>query len=112
MDLRVYDNDVVEVQGSGIAAACCQRLLSDQGLGLRIQAVDRPKVPAVMLSTATQSLLTDVFRGAGLLRDLPRIRRRVVAWGAKPALSLPHSAVVVSEHEMLARLQPTHSEIS
>jgi len=72
-----------------------------------VTGATRPRVPAIVVSEATQALVCDVFQQPDLFRDLPRIDRRVVAWGheAEP-LELPHSAVVISEEELTARLQP------
>jgi len=64
-----------------------------------------------MLSEHTQALFKDVFNRQDLFRDLPRIGTRVVSWGpnAQP-LALPHSAVVVSEQDLLERLDLKHVE--
>jgi hypothetical protein len=59
-----------------------------------------------MLGESTQRLLLDVFGREDLFVGLPRILRRVVAWGRDcEPLTLPHSAVVVSEQELLGRIQ-------
>jgi hypothetical protein len=65
----------------------------------------RPKLSAVLLGGATQSLLGDLFADKKLLAGLPQIRKRVVAWGpdAQP-IALPHSALVISEQDLLERL--------
>jgi hypothetical protein len=96
----------VLICGDGIAASCCLRLLRHAGLGVAIDALRRPKLPAVMLSETTQHLLRDVFDREDLLAGFPRIRRRVVAWGpgGEPRV-LPHSAIVLSEKELLDRIQ-------
>jgi len=104
MDQR---NGTVLICGDGVAASCCQWLLSRGGLPVNVQLVHRPRVPAVMLTETTQKLLSDVFEQENLFDGLPRIRKRVVAWGtasSKP-LTLPHSAVVVSEDELFRRIQ-------
>ena len=55
-----------------------------------------------MLSEAAQGLIRDVFQKEHLFRDPPRIRKRVVAWGPDAAVvELDHSAVIVSEEELL-----------
>jgi hypothetical protein len=96
----------VLIQGEGIAASCCLRLLTDAGIDVSVEKSGRPKLPAIMLGEATQKLLRDVFRRADLCDNLPRIKRRVVAWGPGSApLTLPHSAVVVSEHELWYRIR-------
>jgi hypothetical protein len=58
-----------------------------------------------MLSEAAQELIRDIFQNNDLFRDLPRIRKRVVAWGPEAApVELDHSAVVVSEEDLLSGL--------
>jgi len=95
----------VLVRGDGVAAACCVRSLAAHNLPVRVVKTARPKLTAVLLSEATQSLLTDLFEDTTLFQGLPRIRKRVVAWGpgAEPAV-LPHSALVISEKNLLERL--------
>jgi hypothetical protein len=67
----------------------------------------RPKVPALMLSDATQSLICDVFEQRNLFHDAPRVEKRVVAWAPAAApIALPHSAVIVSEETLSQRLRP------
>jgi hypothetical protein len=88
-----------------VAGACCAHLL--RGYRVKLTPDNRPRVPALVVSGATQTLLCDVFRQPDLFRDLPRIERRIVAWGpAAEPVSLPHSAVVISEAELIARLHP------
>lgn len=93
------------MHGTGVAASCCHRLLSAADVDVRWTEADRPRVPAVMLGPATQSLLADVFGSSDLLAGLWPIRRRVVAWGSAPVVDLPHTAIVVSEPALLARLR-------
>jgi hypothetical protein len=60
-----------------------------------------------MLSEAAISLLADVFSHKDLFRELPRIQSRAVQWGSdSAAVTLPHSAVVVSEQTLLDNLRP------
>ncbi len=59
-----------------------------------------------MIGESTQKLLRDVFDSPDLFTGVPRIRRRVVAWGPSPKpVVVPHSAVVVSEQYLLSRIQ-------
>lgn len=94
------------VRGDGIAALCCVRLLENAGLHVTQQGPVRPKLPAVMLSEGTQKLLEDVFERQDLFDGLPRVRKRIVAWGpgGEPK-ELPHSSVVISEPDLLDRIR-------
>jgi ATP-binding cassette subfamily B protein len=93
------------VRGDGIAAACSAHLLRAAGLSVVVEPIARPPVPAIMLSDQTLALMRDVFGRPTLFQDLPRIDRRVVAWGrgAEPVV-LPHAAIVVSEAQLLEAL--------
>jgi hypothetical protein len=97
----------VLIRGDGIAAFGCLRLLGTAGVPVAMERLGRPKLPAIMLGDATQKLLCDVFGRADLFAGLPHIRRRVVSWGSEKSkpLTLPHSAVVVSEDELWRRIQ-------
>jgi flavin-dependent dehydrogenase len=96
----------VLIRGAGVAGSCCSRLLGEAGLHVSVERLRHPKLPAVMLGEMTQKLLLDVFGREDLLAGLPRISRRVVAWGRGcESLTFPHSAVVVSEQELLDRIQ-------
>jgi hypothetical protein len=95
----------VVVRGSGVAASCCTHLLGAAGLGVRAERTDRQGVPALMVSARTQRLLCDVFQNDDLFHGLPRVEARIVAWGAgSERRRFEHSAVVVSELELLQRL--------
>lgn len=97
----------VLIRGGGIAAGCCATLLRRSGIPLRVERVERPRLPAIMLSHATQKLLCDVFQNGELFDGLHQIRKRVVAWGENSSpVVVPHSALVVSEQVLLDRLQP------
>jgi hypothetical protein len=64
-----------------------------------------------MLSEHALALIRDVFNRPDLFQNEPRIRKRVVAWGADlQPVSLDHSAVVVSEESLLANLRPALSQ--
>jgi hypothetical protein len=95
----------VLVRGDGVAAACCVRSLSAYDLPVSILRAGRPKLSAVLLGETTQSLLSDLFMDQNLFQGLPRVRKRIVAWGpgAQPTV-LPHSALVISEHDLLESL--------
>jgi hypothetical protein len=96
----------VSIRGEGIAGYCCTRLLREAGVDTTVEAVRRSHLPAIMLGETTQRLLRDVFGREDLIAGFPQIRRRVVAWGPETnALTLSHSAVVVSEKELLERIQ-------
>ena len=96
----------VVIRGDGVAARCCLRLLDPSRFLIRWEHAGRPKLPALMLGDTAQKILRDVFGGQDLFSGLPRIRKRVVAWGrTAPVASVPHSAVVISEPDLLDRLQ-------
>jgi hypothetical protein len=100
----------VLVQGEGIAAYCCAHLLKAAGIRVGFAAGGRAKLPAILVNGATQHLACDVFGRADLFAGLPQITERVVAWGGD-AVTVPHSAVVISEEELAARLRPECGEI-
>jgi 2-polyprenyl-6-methoxyphenol hydroxylase-like FAD-dependent oxidoreductase len=92
----------VEIRGSGVAALCSAHLLTRAGLRVSMEEASRPKLPVVMLSGPSLALMHDVFGDLSCLATLPRIRRRVVAWGqGAEAVTMPHSAVVASEDTLL-----------
>jgi hypothetical protein len=95
----------VAIRGDGVAAYCCAHLLRNAGFQVSLERLDRPRVPAIMLSDTAVALIRDVFERPHLFADLPRIDRRAVAWGKAEAGSLPHSAVVVSETYLLENLE-------
>ena len=96
------------IRGNGIAACCCARLLQRQGLSVAVVGAKRAKLPAILLSESTQSLLADVFQTTDALDGLPKVRKRIVAWDDAAPLTLPHSAVVASEEALLDRLWAPH----
>ena len=93
------------VRGDGIAAVCCSRLLIQAGLSVTVEGPPRPKLPAIMVSEATQKLFQDIFERPDLFEGLTRVHHRVVTWGpgAEP-VAFPHSAVVTSEEALLERI--------
>ena len=93
----------VAIRGSGVAALCSAHLLSRAGLGVSLEETSRPKLPVVMLSGPSLALMHDVFGDLSCLAALPRIRRRIVAWGPNAApVTVPHAAVVASEEILLS----------
>ena len=95
----------VKVVGDGLAARGCARLLDWRDFGLMLERPLRPKVPAIMIGRTTQGLFRDTFGQDDLFRGLPAITRRVVAWGpGSEVLTLPHSAVITGEQDLLQRL--------
>ena len=100
----------VAIQGQGVAARCCAWLLDRAGTPVSMAEQGPARVPALVISQATGRLLADVFEQPNLFAGLPRIARRIVAWGrGVEPVSLPHSAVVLSEEALLARLRAVRS---
>jgi hypothetical protein len=66
-------------------------------------------VPVILLSLAAQNLIRGIFGQDDLFRGLPQITKRVVAWGSAP-VEMPHSAVVISEEELLGALPSASRE--
>jgi len=97
----------VVIRGDGVGARCSIHLFQRAGIHVSAEQATRPKLPAIMLSESTQSLLKDVFGRPDLFAGLLPVRRRVVAWGnrAEPVV-VPHSAVVAAEQDLLERLVP------
>jgi hypothetical protein len=95
----------VVIRGGGVAAHCCARLLRQPDFRLAFDSAVRPKLPAIMIGAATQGLFHDVFGQPNLFDGLPRITKRIVAWGhAAERRVLRHDAVVVDEQALLDRL--------
>lgn len=97
-------NTSARIRGDGVAARCCAHLLAQAGYHVAFEPSGRARVPLLMLSEAAQRLIRDIFQRDELFRDLPVIRKRVVAWGTADAVELEHSAVVISEEDLLERL--------
>ena len=95
---------VTLIRGDGIAACCCARLLQGRGYSVAVAEAKRAKLPAILVSASTQNLLADIFQTNDVFEGLPRIRKRIVAWGGGEPVTLPHSAVVASEQILLERL--------
>jgi hypothetical protein len=99
----------VLIEGDGIAAACCARLLTDAAIPCVLAKAPRPTLAAVLLGEQTQHLLRELFPASSPEDDLfagfAAIRRRIVRWGfAEQAIELPHYGLVVPEAELLRRL--------
>jgi hypothetical protein len=95
------------IRGDGVAARCCAHLLARSGVPVSFQPADRPRLPAIMLSEPAQALIREIFNRENLFRNLPQIRKRIVAWGRSASpVELEHSAVVVSEELLLNSLGP------
>jgi hypothetical protein len=102
---------VTSILGDGVAANCCVYLLDAAGIRVAIDRADRPRVPALLVGTATQALMADVFQRPDLFRGARPISRRIVAWGpsAKP-VEMPHSAAVIAEQQLVDRLSVSMTE--
>jgi hypothetical protein len=94
------------IRGDSVAAWCCAHLLAKAGFKPVLERTTRPRLPAIMLSEAAQALIREVFERDDLFRTAHRITRRVVSWGrhSEPA-PLEHTAVVVSERQLLSELE-------
>ena len=95
----------INVQGGGIAACCCARLLTGRGVPTYYAESARSQSPTLLISPATAHLLRDVFGDDAFLQGLHRIEKRIVAWqpGAPP-VSLPHAGWVAPEAHLLREL--------
>ena len=103
----------VAIRGTGVAAYCSALLLDRAGVPVALEQSERARVPAIMIGAATQALIADIFGRTDLFNGLHRIDKRVVAWGASAEpQTLPHSAVVISEEQLLKRLRPAFTNAS
>ncbi len=97
----------VKITGEGVAAYCSESLLGRAGYRVLSSRANRSRLPAIMVSEGTQRLMQDVFDQPGLFAGLPRICKRIVAWGPLAApREFSHSAVVLAEKDLLERLRP------
>ena len=97
---------LVSIRGDGVAGRCTAALLSRAGIPIRLEHAARARLPAILLSDPACQLIQEVFELDRPFEGLPRIRKRIVAWGANAApVTLDHSAVVISEEELLRRLR-------
>ena len=108
LQYRLQDRPVrsVLICGGGVAACCAAHLLRRAGIPSIVEKLARPRLPAIMLGQTTQKILEDIFERRDLFEGCHRIQRRVVAWveGRDP-ISVPHSAVVLSEQALLDRIE-------
>lgn len=93
----------VQIEGDGVAAACCAKLLSDSGQAFATSRLRRAELGAVLLSPQTLALLKEIFPAANLESACHPIHKRIVCWG-KEEVTVPHSAFVVSQADLLSRL--------
>ncbi|WP_067734237.1 hypothetical protein [Novosphingobium naphthalenivorans] len=90
----------VEIAGGGVAAACCDHLLTQEGAAVHRTVAARAGVPALMLSDPARALLRDCLGQPSLFSGRPRITRRIVAWGGQEPAALPHQAVMLGAGDL------------
>lgn len=100
----------VSVRGEGVAAMTCAHLLDVAGISVSRNSEGRQPVPSILLSAQALALLRDVYGQDGLLEGSPQITRRVVAWGGRDPVSLPHDGITVSEAAIRRALEPAKRE--
>lgn len=86
----------VTIRGGGVAAACCAHLLGLNDIATTMASADRAPAPVVMLSDTALTLIRDLFAQPDLFAGLPRITRRIVAWGGGDPVAMPHAATIVA----------------
>ncbi|AHE54783.1 hypothetical protein [Sphingomonas sanxanigenens] len=86
----------VMIRGGGVAAACCAHLLGLNRIAVTMAPADPAPAPVVMLSDMALGLIRDVFAAPDLFAGLPRITRRIVAWGGGDPVAMPHAATIVA----------------
>lgn len=96
----------LRIIGGGVAAATCAHLSDAAGLSVSWDAQLRPRVPTILLSDAALGLMRDVYGRPELFADKPRVTRRIVKWGPRDPVSLPHGGVLVSEDDLESALAP------
>ena len=104
MPLSTAALEPVRIRGSGVAATCCARLLSEAGFPLSLKGDTGARKPAILIGERTQALVTDVFGQPGLFSGLHTIDRRMVAWGRAEPVEVPHRGAVVAESDLVERL--------
>jgi hypothetical protein len=101
------------VHGNGITAACCIQAFAANSLAVAVSEAQEPhRGSVVLLSESTQTLLQGLFHSSDLFHHVPAIRQRIVAWGDNtPRVSLPHSACMIAESDLLIRLRKASPQI-
>lgn len=94
----------VTIRGTGVAASCCAHLLVAADISAIFAAGQGRSAPVIMLSDAALALLRDTVAVPDLLAGRARINRRIVAWGGKDPVTLPHGGIVLTEANLLAAL--------
>lgn len=101
----------VLIRGDGVAARTCAHLLNSAGCSVSMEPGRRSRLPAIMLTDSTLALIRDVFGSSNLFSGAHQIHRRMVVWGHEQRpLVFGHSAIVVSEEELLTGLGTSPSE--
>jgi 2-polyprenyl-6-methoxyphenol hydroxylase-like FAD-dependent oxidoreductase len=93
----------VHIEGDGVAAACCAKLLADSGQAFSSSRVERQELGAVLLSPQTLVLLREIFPAAHLEPVCHPVHKRIVSWGENQ-VTVPHAGFVVSQADLLGRL--------
>lgn len=96
----------VAIEGDGIAATCCAKLLSRRGVNRSFSySRTRQDRPTLLINSQTEKLISDVFE-TKILDQAQPVRRRGVLWGPRgsQAAWFPHSGYAVSESALLERL--------
>jgi len=88
------------IDGGGVAAACCDHLLTQGGIASYWANARRGAVPAIMLSDPARALLRDGLSRPDMFAANPRIMRRIVAWGGQEPVALPHAAVMLGAGDL------------
>lgn len=96
----------IVLRGRGVAVSSAAHLLGAAGIATVRETGQRRTVPVIMLSDPALALLRDVFGQPSLFAGKARIEQRIVRWGDTDPVAMPHGAVVVSEDDLAAALDP------
>jgi hypothetical protein len=97
---------LVRINGRGVAALCCARVLAERGWDVRLGPVSPPRLPMLVLNGVTVALLEEIF-GAGAIRGAGGhpLRARRVRWGGAPAFAaVEEPSVAVAGDALVGRL--------